>query len=139
MNFHPAAPILRVANLRASLTYYVETLGFAIDWEAGPIASVTRDRCCLFLTEGDQGHPGAWVWIGVADAEALHTELLAKGARIRQPPTNFQWSLELQAEDLDGNVLRLGSDSIEGRPFGPWKDMHGRLWAYRGEDRWERM
>jgi predicted enzyme related to lactoylglutathione lyase len=140
MNFHPAAPILRVADLRASLAYYIDILGFTIDWEAeGPMASVSRDRCCLFLTEGDQGHPGAWVWIGVADAEALHAELVAKGAKIRQPPTNFRWALEIQVEDLDGNILRLGSEPLADRPFGPWKDMHGRLWAHRGEGRWERM
>lgn len=140
MNFHPAAPILRVADLRASLAYYIDNLGFELDWEAeGTIASVTRDRCCLFLTDGDQSQPGTWVWIGVADAEALHAELLAKGAKIRQAPTNFHWALEIQVEDLDGNVLRLGSEPLPDRPFGPWKDRHGRLWAHRGEGRWERM
>ena len=127
--FHPAAPILRVGDLRASVDYYVNVLGFKVDFETEWLVSVSRDRCCLFLAMGDQGHPGAWVWIGVADAEALHEELRAKGAKIRQPPTNFSWALEIQVEDLDGNVLRLGSDSIEGRPFGPWKDMNGKLWG----------
>jgi catechol 2,3-dioxygenase-like lactoylglutathione lyase family enzyme len=133
MNFHHPAFILRVADLRASVTYYTDILGFKIDWEAGTITSVSRDNCSIFLAEGDQGHPGSWVWIGVADAEALHEEL-SQGAKIRHPPTNFRWSLEMQVEDLDGNVLRLGSDSIEGRPFGPWKDMHGRLWFEKEEE-----
>ncbi|MGZ5444502.1 MAG: glyoxalase superfamily protein [Thermoanaerobaculia bacterium] len=127
--FHPAAPILRVADLRASIDYYVNSLGFKVDFETEWLVSVSRDRCCIFLAVGDQGNPGAWVWIGVADAEALHDELRAKGAKIRHPPTNFSWALEMQVEDLDGNVLRLGSDSIEGRPFGQWKDMHGKLWS----------
>lgn len=132
--FHPAAPILRVADVRASIDYYVNVLGFRIDFETEWLVSVSRDRCCIFLAVGDQGHPGAWVWIGVADAEALHDELRVKGAKIRHPPTNFSWALEMQVEDLDGNVLRLGSDSIEGRPFGPWKDMHGKLWAANEEE-----
>ena len=127
--FHAAAPILRVADLRASIDYYVNVLGFTVDFETEWLVSVSRDRCCLFLAMGDQGNPGAWVWIGVADAEALHEELRAKGAKIRHPPTNFSWALEMQVEDLDGNVLRLGSDPIEGRPYGPWKDMDGKLWA----------
>lgn len=127
--FHSAAPILRVADLRASIDYYVNILGFKVDFETEWLVSVSRDRCCIFLAVGDQGNPGAWVWIGVADAEALHEELRAKGAKIRHPPTNFSWALEMQVEDLDGNVLRLGSDSIEGRPYGPWKDMDGKLWS----------
>ena len=133
MNFHHATPILRVADLAASLAYYLDILGFKIDWQGETIASVSRVDCCLFLSEGDQGNPGTWVWIGVADAEALHAELAAKGARIRQPPTNFRWALETQVEDLDGNVLRLGSEPLDDRAFGPWKDMQGRLWEFRNE------
>jgi hypothetical protein len=123
----PATPILRVAGVRASTSYFVDVLGFSIDWEYETITSVSRDRCTIFLCQGDQGMPIAWMWIGVADVEALHDELAAKGANVRQPPTNFPWALEIQIEDLDGNVLRLGSDPIEGRPYGPWKDMEGRL------------
>ena len=99
---------------------------------------MSRDRSCIFLSEGDQGNPGSWIWIGVPDAEAVHDELVAEGAKIRQGPTNFRWALEIQVEDPDGNVIRLGSDPIEGRPFGPWKDMHGQLWVKRADDRWER-
>ena len=129
-NFGPATPILRVADLRASVSYFVDILGFGIDWETPGFLSVSRDRCCIFLSQGDQGMPISWMWIGVADVEALHAELAAKGAKVRQPPTNFPWALEIQIEDLDGNVMRFGSDPIEGRPYGPWKDMEGKLWTF---------
>jgi predicted enzyme related to lactoylglutathione lyase len=46
----------------------------------------------------------------VDDAEKLHEELKARGVAIRLPPTNFPWALEMQIEDPDGNVLRLGSE-----------------------------
>lgn len=52
----------------------------------------------------------AWAWIGVDDAERLYQEYNTNGAKIRLPPTNYSWALEMQVEDLDGNVLRLGSD-----------------------------
>jgi hypothetical protein len=52
------------------------------------------------------------------------------GARIRRPPTNYPWAFEMQVEDLDGNVLRFGSDSIPGESYGEWLDMHGRLWPF---------
>jgi catechol 2,3-dioxygenase-like lactoylglutathione lyase family enzyme len=137
--FGGAAPIFRVARLAASLEYYVTVLGFKIDWEEKGVASVSRDRCCLFLSQGDQGQPGAWAWIGVGDAEAVFEELRAKGARVRHPPTNYSWALELQVEDLDGNVLRLGSDPRKGEPVGEWLDMHGDAWVKSADGDWTRV
>ena len=123
-----ATPIFRVASLRASIGYYVNALGFKVNWDAGGFASVSRDRCCLFLCEGDQGHPGTWTWIGVNDTESLAAEYRQSGATIRHPPTNYPWAYEMQVEDPDGNVLRFGSDPKKDEPFGPFLDMHGRLW-----------
>lgn len=118
IEFENVSPILRVANLAASLQYYVDVLGFRIDWQAeGPMAAVSRDRCAIMLTEHDQGHPGSWVWLGVGDAEALHADYVARGAKIRLPPTNYSWAMEIRVEDLDGNVLRLGSEPKEDREF----------------------
>jgi hypothetical protein len=34
----------------------------------------------------------------------------------------------MQVEDPDGNVLRMGSESLKGEPFGEWLDMDGRVW-----------
>src|SRR5205085_2150333 len=62
-----------------------------------------------------------------------HHELRAKGAKIRHPPTNYSWAGEMQVEDPDGNVLRLGSDRKEGLPHGPWYDMHGVRWMNDGD------
>ncbi len=139
-NFHPAAPIFRVANLAASLDYYVNVLGFTVDWKyEHNIASVSRGDCCIFLSEPDQGNPGSWVWIGVGDAGALFEEYRAKGAKIRNPPTNYHWAYEMQVEDLDGNVLRLGSDQKEGIPLGPWRDMHGTLWEPMADGGWTQV
>jgi catechol 2,3-dioxygenase-like lactoylglutathione lyase family enzyme len=138
--FHPASPVLRVRNLAASLEYYVTRLGFRVDWEAAAgSASVSRDRCHLMLSEGDQGHPGAWVWIGVADVEPLHAEYVAAGVIIRHPPTNYPWALEMQVLDPDGNVLRLGSDRLTGVPHGEWLDMHGVAWAQAPDGGWRRV
>ena len=137
--FEGVSPILRVSSLEASVDYYVRVLGFAVDWqEPGVIASVSRGRCTLFLCEGDQGHAGGWVWIGVGDARALHSEYARRGARIRHPPTNYAWALEMQVEDLDGNVLRMGSEPDEGAAIGEWLDMRGDRWVRSG-DGWTRL
>lgn len=58
IKFEGAAPILRVEDLRASIDYYVNVLGFTVDWEySNTIASVSRDRCCILLCEREQGPP----------------------------------------------------------------------------------
>lgn len=139
INFHPATPILRVANLEASRAHYTEILGFTEDWGDRWFASMTRGRCTLFLCEGDQGHPGGWVWIGVSDADALCAELRAKGARIRHEPTNYPWAREFQVADLDGNVLRLGSDVPDGARMGEWLDAAGVRWAPVEGGGWSRV
>ncbi len=130
VGFEGVTPILRVENLKASVEYYVSKLGFKKDWEGpGPFTSVSRGRCHIFLSEGDQGHTGSWVWIGVEDAEALFNEYRASGAKVRHAPTNYPWAYEMQVEDLDGNVLRLGSDSKSDQPAGEWLDMNGNRWV----------
>ncbi len=127
--FDGATPIFCVASVRASIEYYVNALGFKVDWEGGPgFASVSRGRCHIFLCEEDQGHPGAWTWIGVSDTDSLAAEYRERGAKIRHPPTNYPWAYEMQVQDPDGNVLRFGSEPKKDEPFGPFLDMHGRSW-----------
>jgi predicted enzyme related to lactoylglutathione lyase len=123
-----AQPIFCVADIRASIEYYVKVLGFRHDWGDSGFASVSRDRCHLFLCENDQGHPGTWAWIGVNDADAFAAELRESGGKIRNPPTNYPWTYEMQVEDPDGNVLRFGSDPKARGAYGLFMDMHGRLW-----------
>ncbi len=98
-----------------------------MDWNDSGMASVSRGRCSLILCEGHQGRPGAWVWIGVGDAEALHREFSAKGATIRLPPTNYPWALEFHLEDPDGHILRFGSDPQRDKPLLPWVAWYEKL------------
>jgi hypothetical protein len=63
--------------------------------------------------------------VGVDDADALLHEYRATGAKIRHAPTNYPWAYEMQVEDLDGNVLRLGSEPKTSEPAGEWLDMRG--------------
>lgn len=131
--FENVTPVLRVGNLAAAIAYYTEKLGFQVRWQSDVFANLGRGKCCLFLSQGDQGAGKAWVWIGVEDVEALHAEYQASGATIRHPPSNYAWALEMQVEDLDGNVLRLGSDRKSTQPMGDWLDDQGRLWRWENE------
>ena len=138
--FEGVTPILRVRSLPASLDYYVSVLGFKVDWHApGIMASVSRGRCGIMLCEGDQGNFGTWVWIGVGDIEPLFEEYRSMGAKIRHAPTNYEWAYEMQIEDTDGNVLRIGSEPKADQPFGEWLDMRGDTWVKSPANGWTRV
>ncbi len=133
-------PILRVENLPASIDYYVKVLGFKVDWhEPGIMASVSRNRCSFMLCEGDQGNPGTWVWIGAEDVESLFEEYKLTGAKVRHPPTNYAWAYEMQISDLDGHVLRFGSDNKPDRPMGEWLDANGNRWVKSEAGGWTKV
>lgn len=78
-------PVLRVFDGALAKSFYVEWLGFALDWEHrfGPGAplylQVSRDGAILHLSEhyGDCS-PGAKVMLPVDDIDALHAELHAR-------------------------------------------------------------
>jgi hypothetical protein len=48
-------PVLRVEDLDKSGRYYIEMLGFALDWETDGMISVSRDRKSIMLCQGEQG------------------------------------------------------------------------------------
>ena len=119
--FEHAEPILRVADMGASVHYYTRVLGFVnAEWGSDDFTVVSRDGASIYLCRGSQGQPGTWAWVGVEDADALYREYLQAGACVRQPPRNYPWALEIHVEDPDGHTLRFGSDPLTDRPFDTW-------------------
>jgi ankyrin repeat protein/catechol 2,3-dioxygenase-like lactoylglutathione lyase family enzyme len=113
--FELAVPILSVTDMRASLDYYVDKLGFKKKWEWGDppdFACVARDEVELFLSLGTQRvAAGSWISIFVQDVDALYEDYKQRGAIIREPPTEYPWGMrEMNVEDLDGHRFRLGTD-----------------------------
>ena len=106
-------PIISVKNLAASIDYYVKKLGFKKDWDWGDppdFGSVSRGGWSIMMCQGGQGHAGTYIWIGVEDVDECYEEFKLSGAAIRMPPTNYPWACEMMVEDLDGHVLRIGSE-----------------------------
>jgi len=132
-NFGSPLPVFRVKDVDASIAYCVQALGFNLRWRAGDgFACVAREKCAIFLTDDNQSQPRMWVWIGLQDVRSLHARYLVSGAKIRNPPNHFEWALEMQVEDLDGNVLRVGSDPEKETPLGVWRDANGIGWRHLG-------
>ena len=84
MKIHRTTPILRIFDEAKAKEFYVDFLGFKIDWdhrfEPGlPLyLQVSRDGCILHLSEhhGDCS-PGAAMRIEVDEIGELHAELTA--------------------------------------------------------------
>ena len=92
MTLGRTTPILRIFDEAKAREFYVDFLGFTIDWEHRfepglPLyAQVSRDGCVLHLSEhyGD-GCPGTAVRIDSTQIDALHAELTAKRYKHARP------------------------------------------------------
>lgn len=114
MKMGKTTPILRIFDEHLARQFYVDYLGFVIDWEHRfeeglPLyMQVSRDNCVLHLSEhhGDCS-PGAAMRIETDDIEGYHLELskkVYKNARpsIEQTPWD---SKDMSIKDPFGNRL----------------------------------
>ena len=114
MAFHPAVPILRSFDEGKAREFYVDWLGFRVDFEhrfepGAPLyMGVSREGCALHLSEhhGD-GSPGALIRIRVDDLEAFHAELQSRPYKNYRPGLQDQeWGArEMAVQDGAGNKL----------------------------------
>jgi catechol 2,3-dioxygenase-like lactoylglutathione lyase family enzyme len=114
MTLRDAIPVLRIFDATLARAFYVDWLGFHLDWEhrfepAAPrYMQVSRDGVLLHLTEhyGDCT-PGAKVFIQVDDVEALHGELASRPNPNMRPAVELApWNAKvLQVTDPFGNRI----------------------------------
>jgi len=112
-------PILSVKDMSATRTFYKDILGFTeVDWGTDDFTSFNRDNAGIYVCRNGQGNAGTWIWVGFdGDIFKLYEELKAHGVKIKLPPTNYSWALEMHIEDPDGHVLRFGTNPNENEPF----------------------
>ncbi len=114
MHISKTTPLLRIFDEQMAKSFYVDFLGFRVDWEhrfepTMPVyMQVSRDGCVLHLTEhyGDCS-PGAGMRIEVDDLTALRDELLAKQSRYARPGIeHMPWGThDMRLTDPFGNRL----------------------------------
>ena len=121
MTFPPAVPEIPAANIDKAAAYYVNTLGFTLDWgeEQAGIAGISRENCRLFITNpafrkfyGNAGPILFWLNLeSKAEVDELFAEWKGAGANIVSEPEDKAWKLrEFTAADLDGNLIRVFYD-----------------------------
>lgn len=108
-------PQLRITEADKSRAFYVQGLGFTVDWEHrfGPgyplFMQLTRAGQTLFLTEhtGDC-QPGGAVYFIVPDADALAAQFIGNGIQTTNGIADTPWGTrEFVLTDPDGNRLRF--------------------------------
>jgi catechol 2,3-dioxygenase-like lactoylglutathione lyase family enzyme len=118
MKIHSTTPILRIFDEVKARQFYVDFLGFNVDWEHRfapdlPIyLQVSRDGCILHLSEhhGDCS-PGAAMRIQVDQISELHAELTAKQFKYARPALDdTPWGTrDMSVKDPFGNRLTFTS------------------------------
>jgi catechol 2,3-dioxygenase-like lactoylglutathione lyase family enzyme len=129
-----ARPVLHVADVDASLLFYVNRLGFTSPWrydEGGRarVAQVDRQGCALILADTWPEKIGKGLMFislnvepatneaAVAALDALRVELEAKGAVVKDGSWGYKL---LVVDDPDGNQLFFNypSESASGKTAG---------------------
>ena len=115
MRLAPAIPIIRIFSEDKAREFYLDFLGFTLQWEhrfepGFPLyAQIRRSDLTLHLSEhhGD-GTPGTTIFVPVDDIEALHQELTAKNYQYARPGIEeLPWGRQMQLADPFGNRIRF--------------------------------
>ena len=116
IRFEPAIPVLRIFSVEKAREFYLDFLGFSLDWEhrfadGMPVyAQVSRNGLVLHLSEhhGD-ACPGSAVLMRMSGIEAFHRDLVAKDYAFATPGLETApwgaWVVEVT--DPFGNRLRF--------------------------------
>ncbi|MFG2129419.1 VOC family protein [Streptomyces sp. NPDC048751] len=106
--------LIRPTDPERSRVFYGEQLGLAVHREFG----TGTDRGTVYFLGGGflevsgrsetPPSPAVRLWLQVADADAAHDELRAKGVEIVRPPVKEPWGLiEMWIADPDGTRIVL--------------------------------
>jgi len=111
----PAIPIIRIFSEDKAREFYLDFLGFKLDWEhrfeaGAPLyLQINRSELVLHLSEhyGDAA-PGVTLFARVHGIAEFHQELLAKDYPYARPGVEtLPWGEQMQIADPFGNRLRF--------------------------------
>jgi uncharacterized glyoxalase superfamily protein PhnB len=116
VQFLQTSPILRIFDVVKAREFYVDFLGFKVDWEhrfddrAPVYMQVSRAGCVLHLSEhhGDCC-PGATVFVTMTGIDEYHQEITAKNYGFNRPglERTFYGAKCVEVIDPFGNRLRI--------------------------------
>lgn len=113
-----AVPTFRILDYEKAKAFYVEFLGFTVDWEHrfgenAPIyMQVSRNSLVLHLSENERFQTGMIVFVETTELEKFHDELSEKSDGILIPDISItSWhTRQMEIEDPFGNLLRFNEN-----------------------------
>lgn len=111
--------VLAVPDLERNTAYFRDALGFKLEWPEGSgwqlvsrgTVRVMLGHCPNAIPPVDIGDHRYFGYLHVDDADALHEELVGRGAIILQPPTDRPHGMrEFLVATPDGHRLMIGQD-----------------------------
>lgn len=110
--------VLAVPDLERSAAYYRDVLGFQVQWEEGSDwRLVERDGVRVMLghcpSDMRAGELGSHNWFGyleVDDVDALHAEIVPRGAACTLPRDTHYGMREIVVTTADGHRIVFGQE-----------------------------
>ena len=110
--FVQGAPVLHVANVLSTASFYRDVLGFRWDFGDETYAVVWRDNSAVHFVRDDRAGPsGIHLFQWVRDVDAYYAELLERGANVVNEPTNQPYGIrEFGLSDINGVGIVFGQE-----------------------------
>jgi uncharacterized glyoxalase superfamily protein PhnB len=109
--FVQCAPVLHVADVRATAAFYRDVLGFTWDFGDETYAVVWRDNSAIHFVRDEGGPTGVHLFHWVKDVDAYFAEIRGRGAEVAMGPTDQPYGLrELGVRDINGVGIVFGQD-----------------------------
>jgi catechol 2,3-dioxygenase-like lactoylglutathione lyase family enzyme len=110
--------VLAVRDLKASTRFFIDVLGFQLDFGDGSDgwSFLSRDHFKVSLGEcadatpaGELGDHSYFVYLTVEGLDQLHQELATRGAEVVSEPEDEPWGMrEFSIRTPDGHRIRFG-------------------------------
>ena len=115
VQFVQGAPVLHVADVESTATFYRDVLGFTSDFGDERYAVVWRDNSAIHFVR-DSGNPsGVHLFQWVKDVNAYHREIVSRGAVVAMEPTDQPYGIrELGIRDVNDVAIVFGEDLDHG-------------------------
>ena len=109
--FVQGAPVLHVADVEATATFYRDVLGFTWDFGDSAYAVVWRDNAAVHFVRGEGSPTGVHLFLWVKDVDAYFKEVAARGDFVSAAPANQPYGLrEFAVRDINGIGIVFGQD-----------------------------
>ena len=116
-----AIPTFGISDYKTAIDFYVDFLGFQIDWEHrfepnGPVyLQISKNGLILHLSESKRFEKNVIVFVETKNMNGFHKELLERNPNVKiQDVLQTKWeTFQLEIEDPFGNLLRFNENLLD--------------------------